>query len=194
MSCEPFLMMPACSSTGAQRGYRDLKLRRQWVAELPYKPARCENEGRLIIRRRLIEETTQLECVRKYEYRFCFSNLPATFSAQQVVDLTYERCDQENLIEQLQHGVTAMRMPTGTLLANAAFMCCARLAFNLKSWLAQLADLPDEVMRWEWKRFRFNFVIVAATVTVHARQTRVRLHSTHPTVRRLERVHRSLLH
>ena len=61
-----------------------------------------------------------------------------------------------------------MRMPTGSLLANAAYMICARLAFKLKSWLAQLSALPDEVMRWEWKRFRYNFVIIAATVTKQA--------------------------
>lgn len=181
-------------ATAKKRGKRDLKLCRQWVAEVPYKPARADRPGRLIIRKRLIEETSQLELVRKVEYRFCFTNLPKSVGPKAVVDRTYERCDQENIIEQLQHGVAAMRMPTGTLLANAAFMCCARLAFNLKSWLAQLTDLPAEVMRWEWKRFRFNFVIIAATASLHARRTHVRLHSAHPSVTRLGRVYQSLLH
>ncbi len=46
-------------------------------------------------------------------FRYVLSNLPASVSAEEVMDLTYQRCDQENLIEQLQSGVAAMRMPTG---------------------------------------------------------------------------------
>ena len=92
--------------------------------------------------------------------------------------LTYRRCDQENVIEQLQNGVAAMRMPTGGFLANYAHLVCARLAHNLKSWLAMLA-LPGEVMRWEWKRFRKAFVYVAATVVRSARQNILRLASSH---------------
>lgn len=94
------------------------------------------------------------------------------------MDLTYHRCDQENLIEQLQNGLAGLRMPTGELLSNAAFLRCARLAHNLKSWLAQLV-LPRETMRWEWKRFRHAFVCVATSVVRRARQIRVRLAASH---------------
>ena len=86
-----------------------------------------------------------------------------------------------------------MRMPTGSLLANSAYMICARLAFNLKSWLAQLHVVPDEVMRWEWKRFRHSFVIVAATVLKHARALRMKLHSTQPSMMRMGRAYQALL-
>jgi hypothetical protein len=75
------------------------------------------------------------------------TNLPHSTSTQEAVDLTYQRCDQENIIEQLQHGIAGMRIPPGGLLANAAFLTCARLARNLKAWRAQLA-LPSETMRW----------------------------------------------
>ena len=71
-----------------------------------------------------------------------------------------------------------MRMPTGGLLSNAAFLTCARLAHNLKAWLAQLA-LPRETMRWEWKRFRHAFVYVAARVIRQSRQIHVRLARSH---------------
>ena len=37
----------------------------------------------------------------------------------------------------------------------------ARLAWNIGKWLAQLV-LPNEVARWEWKRFRLHFVLVPA--------------------------------
>jgi len=175
------------------RGKRDLKLKKQALAEVSYKTARSNREYRLIIRRRIIEESSQLALIDRVDYRFAITNLPKSHSAEQVIDHTYGRCDQENVIEQLQNGVAAMRMPTGSLLANAAYMICARLAFNLKSWLAQLRVVPGEVMRWEWKRFRYNFVIIAATVLKHARALRMKLHSTHAGVTRMGRAYQALL-
>ena len=71
-----------------------------------------------------------------------------------------------------------MRMPTGSLLANHAFLVCARLAHNLKAWLAMLV-LPSEVMRWEWKRFRKAFVYIAARVVLTARTNVLRLAGSH---------------
>jgi hypothetical protein len=163
-----------------QRGKRDLKLERQWVAELPYRPERSKKTYRLIIRRQRIEEHHQGELFELWRYRYMLTNLPPSTSTQEAVDLTYQRCDQENLIEQLQHGVAGMRLPTGGLLSNAAFLSCARLAHNLKAWLAQLA-LPRETMRWEWKRFRHAFVYVSARVLRQARQIHVRIAASHRT-------------
>ncbi len=164
--------------TARRRMKRDLRLRRQWVTDIPYQPARCKHVYRLIIRRQLIEEVDkQGNLFDLWRYRFALTNVTDQ-SAEEVLDLTYRRCDQENLIEQLQNGLAGMRMPTGELLSNAAFLCCARLAHNLKSWLAQLV-LPREVARWEWKRFRHAFVYVAATVIRRARQIWVRLAASH---------------
>lgn len=160
------------------RNKRDLQLTQQWIAEIPYQPARSERSYRLIARFQEIEEQQQGELFTLTRFRYVLSNLPASVSAQEVVDLTYQRCDQENLIEQLQHGVAGMRMPTGGLLSNAAFLSCARLAHNLKPWLAQLA-LPIETMRWEWKRFRRAFVYFVARVVHTARQVHVRIASSH---------------
>lgn len=155
------------------RDKRDLKLEKQWVAEVAYRPTRSDHTYRLIIRRQKIEESKQGELFELWRYRFVLTNLPRTTSAADAVKLTYQRCDQENVIEQLQSGVAAMRMPTGTLLANHALMLCARIAHNMKAWLAALA-LPKETMRWEWKRFRRSFVYLSARVTKAARQTLVR--------------------
>lgn len=164
--------------TVRRRKKRDLRLRRQWVAEISYRPTECRHDYRLIIRRQRIEESDgQGNLFDVWRYRFVLTNLTQE-SAVDVVDLTYQRCDQENLIEQLQNGLAGLRMPTGELVSNAAFLRCARLAHNLKSWLAQLA-LPSEVVRWEWKRFRHAFVYVAATVIRRARQIWVRLANSH---------------
>jgi hypothetical protein len=161
-----------------ERGKRDLRLEKQWIAEIPYTPARSECSYRLIIRRQRIEESRQGELFELWRYRYVLSNLPHSVSTEEVVRQTYRRCDQENVIEQLQSGVAAMRMPTAGFQANWAYLVCARLAHNLKSWLAMLA-LPSEVMRWEWKRFRKAFVYVAARIVRSARQNLLRLADSH---------------
>ena len=45
-----------------------------------------------------------------------------------------DRCDQENLIEQLKNGVRAMRNPLDNLYSNWAWMVAASLAWTLKAW------------------------------------------------------------
>ena len=160
------------------RGKRDLKLERQWLTEVPYNPSRSEDEYRLIIRRQRIEQSHQGELFTVWRYRYVLTNLPKSYSTEKVIRLTYQRCDQENIIEQLQNGVAGMRMPSGNFIANSAFLICARLAHNLKSWLAQLT-LPAETARWEWKRFRLAFVYVPAKVTRKARAICVRLADSH---------------
>ncbi len=160
------------------RGKRDLKLCRQWVAEVAYRPARSTKTYRLIVRRQKIEETSQGNLFELWRYRYVLSNLPKSKSAADVTRLTYQRCDQEKIIEQLQNGVAGMRMPTGTLLANHTLLLCARIAHNLKSWLSMLA-LPKESIRWEWKRFRKAFVYIAARVILSGRRTIIRLSDAH---------------
>ncbi len=160
------------------RNKRDLQLSKQWIAEISYQPERSARRYRLIARHQEIEEHEQGHLFTLTRFRYVLSNLPPSVSAEEVVDLTYQRCDQENLIEQLQSGVAGMRMPTGGMLSNRAFLTCARLAHNLKPWLAQLA-LPQETMRWEWKRFRRSFVYCAARVVHTARQVHVRFADSH---------------
>jgi hypothetical protein len=155
-----------------------LQLKKQWIAEIPYRPERSDRTYRLIARYQEIEEHEQGHLFMLTRFRYVLSNLPLSVPAEEVMDLTYQRCDQENLIEQLQNGVAALRMPTGGMLSNTAFGTCARLAHNLKPWLAQLA-LPLETMRWEWKRFRQAFVYCAARVVHTARQVHVRFADSH---------------
>jgi hypothetical protein len=174
-----------------RRGKHDLKLERQWIAEVPYRPTRSGQIYRLMIRRQRIEEHHQGELFELWRYRYVMTNLPSSTSTQEAVDLTYQRCDQENVIEQLQHGIAGMRMPTGGLLSNAAFLTCARLAHNLKAWLAQLA-LPRETMRWAWKRFRHAFVYVAARVLRQSRQIHVRIAASHRTAPTIVQAHARL--
>jgi hypothetical protein len=152
----------------------NLALVNQWVTETEYEPTGCNVAYRLIIRRQQIHETDrQGELFEKVRYRFCLTNMDDR-SVEDVIDLTYQRCDQENVIEQLKNGVSGLGMPTANANANQAFLRCARLASNLKSWLSLLA-LPPETLRWHWKRFRLAFVYVAVEVIRHARQVTLRI-------------------
>jgi hypothetical protein len=166
--------------TAARRGYRNLDTIKEWVAEVPYSLTKCEGIFRLVIRRQLIEERNgQAQLFRRYAYRFILSNIPKTeMTAGDVVRFAYGRCDQENAIEQAKNGLNGFRMPTGTLLANGAFLMGAQIAWCLRSWLSLIA-LPRETMRWEWKRFRHAFVYIAGKIVKRARQAVVRISAAH---------------
>ena len=163
----------------AARGYRTLRTVKQWVSEIAYQPAGLERACRMIVRRVLIEETDgQGVLLEHYRYRLVLTNLPRSYTAGQIVDISYQRCDQENVIEQFGHGIAGWRMPVAEFLGNSAWLQIARLAWNLGKWIAQLA-LPSEVVRWEWKRFRRHFVYIAAKVLKMGRSTVVRLAGSH---------------
>jgi hypothetical protein len=156
-----------------RRGYDDLRLTRQWLGECQLRP-----QHRMVIRKQLIEEEVgrfgQRELFEEFRYRYIITNLPDSWSASEVVDITYRRCDQENVIEQLGSGLAMWRMPVAELHGNAAWLEIARLAWNLGKWVAKLA-LPAEVSRWEWKRFRRSFVHVAVQVLHQARRIVIRI-------------------
>jgi hypothetical protein len=163
----------------AERGYRRLRTVKQWVSEIAYQPHGLKAPCRMIVRRVLIEESDgQGALFTHYRYRLVLSNLPRSYTASQVVDLTYQRCDQENVIEQFGQGIAGWRMPVAEFMGNSAWLEIARLAWNLGKWIAQIA-LPSEVVRWEWKRFRRHFVYIAAKVIKTGRRLVVRLAGSH---------------
>ena len=160
------------------RNFTEKQLVKQWLTEV----AQTDPDGkpyRLVIRRHLIEHREgQRLLFDEHRYRYVVTDLPASVSTQDAVDLTYERCDQENVIAQLGSGLAAWRMPVAEFDGNSAWLEIARLAWNLGKWVALLA-LPAEVVRWEWKRFRQAFVHVAAQVIRRSRQIVLRLSAAH---------------
>lgn len=176
-----------------ERKYHNLRLVRQWVSEVPWTPPKSPVAYRLVIRRQLIEHSEgQQVLFNEYRYRYIVTNLPASVSTAHVVDETYERCDQENLIEQMGSGIAAWRLPTGDFWGNCAWLEIARLAWNLGKWIAQLV-LPAEVVRWEWKRFRHAFVYLAAEVVKRSRQIWVRFSASHRFLAELVSAHHRML-
>lgn len=162
------------------RGYRNLDTIGEWVAEVPYSLTKCDGVYRLVIKRQEIEESKgQKHLFRRYQYQYVLSNISrAEKSAHEVLRFAYGRCDQENAIEQAKNGLHGFRMPTGSLLANGAFLLAAQIAWCLRSWLSLLV-LPTETGRWEWKWFRQAFVYVGAKIVRVAREAVVRITRSH---------------
>lgn len=162
-----------------ERGYKELYQARQWVTEVDFEPEGEDATDRLVIRRQLVEHREgQMHMFDEYRYHFIVTDLPRDLGMTAVVDETYKRCDQENIIEQLGSGVAAWVMPVHEYLGNCAWLEIARLAWNIGKWIAALA-LPREVSRWEWKRFRRAFVLVVAEVVKGGRQIRTRISRGH---------------
>ena len=124
-------------------------------------------------------------------YFFYITN-DGTRTADEVVFLANERCNQENLIEQLKNGVHALRMPVDTLESNGAYMVMAALAWTLKAWFALL--LPEgggrwaekhraekrAVLRMEFKRFRNAFLGIPCQILRAGRRIVYRLLAWNP--------------
>jgi len=172
-----------------QRGYTRLHTTNESVAESAYalaNQALDESYGlngrtyRVIVKRQRVETSEgQKLLLVENRYRFVITNIPSwKMDAAEVLRFAHGRGDQENAIEQLKNGIAALRMPTGELVANGAFLLAGQLAWCLKTWLSLLA-LPKETVRWEWKWFRQAFVYVAATITRTARRVVVSLAGSH---------------
>ena len=58
-----------------------------------------------------------------------------------------DRCNQENLMAQLDGGVRALQAPVDNLESNWAYMVMTALAWNLKAWWA--LALPEAPGRWQ---------------------------------------------
>lgn len=185
-----------CRSRRArQRGYTNLATTREWVAEFDYTLPDSDSARsfgvagltfRVAVRRQQVEVSEgQERLYTEYRDRFIITDYRfGEMNTAEVVRFAYGRCDQENIIEQLKNGIAAMRMPTGELLANGAFLMAGQLAWCLRAWLSLLA-LPQETTRWEWKWFRQSFVYVAAKITHSARRAVVSLSAAHRWVEHL---------
>lgn len=163
-----------------ERGYPKQRLVCEQVTELEYRPVKCEKAYRLVIlRKRISMEKGQHKLFDDIRYLFYITNVCAErVSTAEVVRESNGRCDQENVIEQLQNGVAAMRMPSDTLLSNWAWMVIASQAWNLKAWLGLL--LPEslgarQVMRMKFRRFYRHLIQIPCQVVQRGRRLIFRL-------------------
>ena len=131
-----------------ERRYKNIRLQSEHVAEFDYRPTKCRKRYRIVVlRKNLSVERGEQVLFDDIRYFFYVTN-DRTSSAAQIVGQANQRCNQENLIEQLKNGVQALRMPVDNLVSNWAYMVMASLPWTLKAWFALW--LP-ETGRWSQK-------------------------------------------
>jgi hypothetical protein len=175
-----------------QRGFRDVRLVDEEVAELRYRPGACGRVYRLIVVRKNLQvsEPRQQRLFDDYQYRMYLTNEWDLPPAQVVFDAN-DRCQQENVLAQL-NACRALHAPVDNLLSNNAYMLITSLAWNLKAWLALSLPGPCDpepvgrsqppepkskrrVLMMEFRTFVNALVRLPAQVVRSGRQLIVRL-------------------
>ena len=161
------------------KGYLNLELEEEHVAEIEYQPTKCRQKYRLVILRKTIKVTQGQHLLEpQIRYLFYLSNLPTrTHSAAAIVAESNQRCDQENLIAQLKNQVQALRMPTKSFLANWAYLVIGCMAWNLKAWLALAVPkkLRPYFARCDFHTFYRDIILLPAQILRSGRKTIFRL-------------------
>ena len=171
-----------------EREYVNLHLNFEDVAEFDYQPGKCSRPYRVVALRKNISKMKG-ENVLFDEIRYFFYITTRTdLAADEVVYCANERCDQENVIEQLKNGVNALRLPVYDLVSNWAYMVMAALAWNIKSWFAMMMHLKsdrDAYIRMEFRRFINSIILIPCRVVRRARSIVIRIIGYQPTLDRL---------
>lgn len=174
-----------------ERGYEKITLQSEHVAEFWYSPTKCKKSYRVVVaRKNLSVERGENLLFDDIRYFFYITNDTKPSTAD-IVLTSNDRCNQENLIEQLKNGVPSLNMPVDNLVSNWAYMVMASLAWNLKAWFALL--LPEkgrwkekykkeknEALRMEFKKFLNYFMRVPAQLIKTGRRLIFRILSWNP--------------
>nr|WP_263399611.1 IS1380 family transposase [Saccharopolyspora pogona] len=171
-----------------ERGYVNLELNHEDVAEFTYQPGKCRRPYQVVAVRKNISKTRG-EQVLFDELRYFFYITTRTdLTAAEVVACAGDRCDQENIIGQLKSGIQALRVPLYDLISNWAYMVIAALAWNIKSWFAMMMHRKHhrrDYIRMEFRRFLHHIILIPAMVIRHARSITIRLIGYQPSLDRL---------
>lgn len=173
-----------------ERGYQNLILQSEAVAEFFYQPARAQKVYRMVVlRKNLSVEKGEARLFDRIKYFFYITN-DWEKSAAEIVFFADQRCDQENVIAQLKSGVGAMRMPSSNLHSNWAYMIIAALAWNLKAWFGLLLPEPvtgTAIMRMEFKNFLWRFIRLPCQIVKTGRRVVYRILTYRPELKLLLR-------
>jgi hypothetical protein len=173
------------------RGFKDVRLVREHVAEFRYRPVKCTRTYRVVV---VWKELDVYEGQKKlFDDTRCFFYITNDWekSAEEIVFDANGRCNQENLLAQLKSGVRSLSAPVDTLLSNWAYMVMGSLAWSLKAWAALL--LPEEgpwaerhqeekrkLLRMDFTTFRQAMMKVPAQVLSTGRKIVLRLLAWNP--------------
>jgi Transposase DDE domain group 1 len=184
--------VPVKEAIVRQRGFENIRLVSEDVAECPYRPGNCRQTYRLIaVRKNLTVEKGERWLFDDYRYFFYLTNDWVTPAAE-IVFSANDRCNQENLHAQLKGAVRALTAPVDNLESNWAYMVMVGLAWNLKAWWAlwpqenpgrwaqrQRAE-KELVLRMEFKTFLNAFMNLPCQIVRTGRRLVYRLLNWNP--------------
>jgi DDE family transposase len=187
-----------------ERGYENIELLEEMVAEFDYRPIACKKSYRMVVlRKRVGVGKGQMRLFEEYRYFFYITN-DHKMTAEAVVFSANDRCDQENLIAQLKSGVRALTTPVDDLVSNWAYMVMGSLAWSLKAWSALLVPVTPRhraqheaerrtVLRMEFATYRAAFIQMPCQIVRTGRRLIYRFLSWNPWqgvfLRLVERLH-----
>ena len=173
------------------REFEDIRLVKEWVAEFRYRPAKCKKTYRVVV---VWKDLEVYEGQRKlFDDTRCFFYISndEEKSAEEIVYDANDRCNQENLLQQLKGGTYSLSAPVDNLLSNWAYMVMGSLAWSLKAWAALM--LPEEgrwgerhaeekrkLLRMDFSTFREALVNVPAQILSAGRRIISRLLAWNP--------------
>jgi len=173
-----------------RRGFKNIRLQSEDVAEFAHRPKKCRRELRIVaVRKNLTIEKGGQALFDDVRYHFYITN-DWERPMEEVIREGRQRCNQENLLQQLKTGIRALHAPVNSLHANWAYMVMASLAWTLKAWTAlQLPVTPrwsakhrsqrKLLLSMEFRTFLHAVIVLPAQVLHHGRRTIVRfLHVT----------------
>jgi uncharacterized protein GlcG (DUF336 family) len=174
-----------------ERGYKDVRLVREDIAEFPYQPVSCEKAYRVVALRKNLEIARHGEALFDDVRYFFYITNAESLTAADVVREANARCNQENLIAQLKGGLRALAAPVNTLVANWAYMVMTSLAWTLKAWAALMLPIQtrwqeqhkeerDRVLRMEFRTFVQAFIMIPAQIITAGRRIIYRLLAWNP--------------
>jgi hypothetical protein len=110
-----------------EREYVNLKLNHEDVAEFSHCPKKCKKSYRVVVLRKNVSKMKgENALIDEVRYLF-YITTRYDLSAEEVIRCANQRCDQENIIEELKNGVNALRVPVYDLVSNWAYMVMAGL-------------------------------------------------------------------
>lgn len=167
------------------RGYENLKLNHEHVAEFDYRPARCQKTYRMVvIRKNISKEKGETRLIDEVRYFFYITN-DRRQSAARIVFGCNDRCNQENLIAQLA-ALRALHAPVDNLTSNWAYMLMTSLAWTLKAWAALAVPVSgrwtekhqaqrETILRMEFKTFVNGMIRIPCQVIRKSRRRILRV-------------------
>ena len=159
-----------------RREFEDIRLIKEYVSEFSYRPTGCVRDYRVVVVWKDLEvHKGQQKLFDDARCFFYITNDRDTPEEKIVTAHANKRCNQENMIEQQQNGVHALKAPLDNLMSNWAYMVITSLAWSLKAWSALLLPVnprwherheaeKQKLLRMEFPTFRQALINIPAQI------------------------------